>query len=330
MIKILGIETSCDETAASVVEDGKIIKSNVVYSQMEIHKEYGGVVPEIASRKHLEVIQTVVDKALADAKVEPESLDGIAVTQGPGLVGPLLVGLSFAKAFSYALGKPLYAINHLDGHICANFLAFNDLEPPFLALIVSGGHSHFYDVEEVGQYRLLGGTRDDALGEAFDKVARLLDLPYPGGPNLETLALKGKNIYHFPMSMLEDGSLDFSFSGVKSAIRNFMIKEKITAEDYPHIAASFQENVLQVVTEKIRRAIRQTGRDKLIVAGGVASNKALRSRLDDLGIEVYYPPIQLCTDNAAMIASAGYFAFERGVSAPLELNAKPQYSELST
>lgn len=330
MINILGIETSCDETAASIVQDGRTIKSNVVYSQMDIHKEYGGVVPEIASRKHVEVIKEVVEKALQEAGMKPEELDGIAVTEGPGLVGPLLVGLSFAKAFSYALGKPLYGVNHLDGHICANFLAFEDLEPPFLALIVSGGHSHFYEVLGYGEYKALGGTRDDALGEAFDKVARLLSLPYPGGPNLERLAESGEVKYEFPMSMLEDDSLDFSFSGVKSAIRNFMQKEKITEEEFPHVAASFQSNVINVVSEKIRRALKQTGHKKLIIAGGVASNKALRRRLDEMEMEVYYPPIHLCTDNAAMIASAGFFAHNRGKTASLELNAKPQHGGLST
>lgn len=324
---ILGIETSCDETAAAIVKDGREVLSNIVYSQIAIHRQFGGVVPEVASRKHVEVIRQVVESALTDSGLRADQLAGVAVTQGPGLVGPLLVGLSFAKAYSYGLGVPLLGVHHLDGHICANYLAFSDLEPPFLALIVSGGHSHFYHVTDYGQYHLLGGTRDDALGEAFDKVARMLDLPYPGGPEVEQLALHGSDVYSFPMALLEEDSLDFSFSGMKSAIRNHLHKHPATTEqDRADIAHSFQERAFDVVYEKIRRAIRLTGADTLVIAGGVAANQRLRERLLGLPIDLRFPPLQYCTDNAAMIASSGYYMLKAGKHSPLTLNAKPNLS----
>lgn len=324
MTYILGIETSCDETAAAVVKDGREVLSSVIYSQIEIHKLYGGVVPEIASRKHVEKIREVVEKAVADSGMDKHALDAIAVTQGPGLVGPLLIGLSFAKAMSFALDKPLIGVHHLDGHICANYLAFAELEPPFLALILSGGHSHFYHVRDYAEYELLGSTRDDALGEAFDKVARVLDLPYPGGPHLEQLALQGKDRHLFPKALLEDSSLDFSFSGMKSAIRNHVQKHPLKDdEERADIAHSFQERAFDVVFEKIRRALEQTGERRIVIAGGVASNQRLRTRLQALNAEVLFPPLEYCTDNAAMIASSGYFLYKKGKRSELTLNAKP-------
>lgn len=327
MSYILGIETSCDETAASVVKDGREVLSNVVFSQIDIHRAFGGVVPEIASRKHVEVIRQIVEQALTESQIKPEELSGIAVTQGPGLVGPLLVGLSFAKAYSFGLELPLLGVHHLDGHICANYLAFADLAPPFLALIVSGGHSHFYHVRDYGQYELLGGTRDDALGEAFDKVARMLELPYPGGPEVEKLALEGHDVHRFPMALLEEDSLDFSFSGMKSAIRNHLQKHPATTrQERADIAHSFQERAFDVVVEKIERAIQQTGAKTLVIAGGVAANQRLRQRLEAIDVDLRYPPLTYCTDNAAMIASSGYYMLQAGKRSPLTLNAKPNLS----
>ena len=327
MSYILGIETSCDETAAAVVKDGRTVLSNVVYSQIEVHRAYGGVVPEIASRMHVEVIREVVERALKESGITPDDLSGVAVTQGPGLVGPLLVGLSFAKACSYGRGLPLLGVHHLDGHICANYLAFPDLKPPFLALIVSGGHSHFYHVTDYGQYQLLGGTRDDALGEAFDKGARMLDLTYPGGPEVERLALRGHDVHAFPMALLEEDSRDFSFSGLKSAIRNHLQKHPAaTEQERADIAHSFQERAVDVVVEKIRRAIRQTGAETLVIAGGVAANQRLRDRLEGLPMTLRYPPLKYCTDNAAMIASSGYYMLAAGKRSPLTLNANPNLS----
>lgn len=324
---ILGIETSCDETAAAIVKDGREVLSNVVYSQIDIHRAFGGVVPEIASRKHVEVIRQVVEQAIDESGIQPSELSGVAVTQGPGLVGPLLVGLSFAKAYSFGQNLPLLGVHHLDGHICANYLAFSDLAPPFLALIVSGGHSHFYHVTDYGTYQLLGGTRDDALGEAFDKVARMLDLPYPGGPEVEKLALLGEDVHRFPMALLEEDSLDFSFSGLKSAIRNHLQKVPATTEkERADIAHSFQERAFDVVLEKIRRAMSQTGETRLVIAGGVAANQRLRQRLAELELDVRFPPLHYCTDNAAMIASSGYYMLESGKRSPLTLNASPNLS----
>lgn len=324
MAYILGIETSCDETAAAIVESGRRVLSNIVYSQIPIHRQYGGVVPEIASRKHVEVIRSVVEQAIEDSGISATELSGVAVTQGPGLVGPLLVGLSYAKAYSYGLGIPLLGVHHLDGHICANYLAFSDLAPPFLALIVSGGHSHFYQVSDYGQYQLLGGTRDDALGEAFDKVARMLGLGYPGGPEVEQLALDGQDRHDFPMALLEPDSLDFSFSGMKSAIHNYL--QKYPETDRADVAHSFQERAFDVVVEKIERALVQTGAKTLVIAGGVASNQRLRQRLAHLDVDLRFPPLKYCTDNAAMIASSGYYMLQRGEQSSLELNAQPNLS----
>ncbi len=322
MTYILGIETSCDETSAAVVKDGREVLSNVVYSQIPIHREFGGVVPEIASRNHILKIKEIVDKALEEAKIEKEALDAIAVTKGPGLVGSLLVGVNYAKAFSYSLGIPLIGVNHLDGHISSNYIAFKDLEPPFIALIVSGGHTHFYKVEEYGSYEAIGKTRDDALGEAFDKVARLMNLKYPGGPEIEKLALHGECNIKFPIVLLEKDSLDFSFSGIKSNVINYTRKNTFKKED---LACSFQECVFEIIKQKVQRASDFTGMKKIVIAGGVASNKRLREVLDTLELEISYPPLSLCTDNGAMIASSAYYKFLQKNYEDLTLNAIPNF-----
>lgn len=318
---ILGIETSCDETAAALVEDGRHLLSSVIHSQIPIHRPYGGVVPEIASRSHVERIDAVVVETLERVGKSFSDLQGIAVTQGPGLIGPLLVGVSYAKGLTYGLNLPLIAVHHLDGHVAANYLAFPELKPPFLALILSGGHSHFYDVQDYGVYSCLGGTRDDALGEAFDKVARILGLPYPGGPQVEKLAKKGRATYSLPKTMLEKGSLDFSFSGIKSAVKNLVDKVQPEAKEKAHIAASFQDMVFTIVKEKIQEALVQTGHKKIVIAGGVASNERLRFLLEGIDAQVYFPPLSICTDNGAMIAAAGYYKLRRGEEAGLDLNA---------
>lgn len=319
---ILGIETSCDETAAALVEDGRILHSSVLHSQIPIHIPFGGVVPEIASRSHVERIEGIVKRALSQGKKTLDDVDALAVTQGPGLIGPLLVGLNYAKGLSYALKKPLVAIHHLDGHVASNYLAFPELEPPFLALILSGGHSHFYEVEDYGVYRALGGTRDDALGEAFDKVARILGLPYPGGPQVELLARKGEKSFKLPKTMLEKDSLDFSFSGIKSAVKNLSDKLEMSDRQRADLACSFQEMVFEIVRDKLALAMEKTGRRKLVIAGGVASNMRLREVLSELDAQLFIPPLSICTDNGAMIAAAGYYKYLRGDFAPLELNAQ--------
>ncbi|HZK09831.1 MAG TPA: tRNA (adenosine(37)-N6)-threonylcarbamoyltransferase complex transferase subunit TsaD [Clostridia bacterium] len=323
---ILGIETSCDETAAALVEDGRKVLSSVIHSQIEIHQPFGGVVPEIASRSHVERIDGVVSRALEESGKRLDEIDGVAVTQGPGLIGPLLVGLNYAKGLSYALNKPLYAIHHLDGHVAANYLAFHDLEPPFLSLILSGGHSHFYLTQDYGVYKYLGGTRDDALGEAFDKVARILGLSYPGGPKVEEIARQGQPSFSLPKTMLEKGSLDFSFSGIKSAVKNLADKLELTEKQKADLAASFQETVFSIVYDKLIEAIEQTGQRKIIIAGGVASNQRLREVLADLPAQVFIPPLSICTDNGAMIAGAAYYKALKEDFAPLSLNAKANLS----
>lgn len=326
---ILGIETSCDETSAGVVRGGREVLSNVIYSQIEIHKRYGGVVPEIASRKHIEAIGDVVAKALENAKVSLEDVDGIAVTYGPGLVGALLVGLSYGKALSYAGNKPLIGVNHIEGHISANYIG-EEYEPPFVCLVASGGHSHLVYVKDYGEYEIMGRTVDDAAGEAFDKVARALGLGYPGGPAIEEAAKSGNmDALEFPKSFMEEGNLDFSFSGLKTAVLNFLNKERQKGVDVNiyDVAASFQKNVAEVLIKKLIDAAKLKNINKISIAGGVASNGLLRERLkakaDKEGMHVHYPDKIYCTDNGAMIAVAGYFDFIRGKVSELGLNAVP-------
>lgn len=326
----LAIETSCDETSCGVIKDGREVLSNIISSQIEIHRVYGGVVPEIASRKHIENINIIIQEALDEAKVGFKDLDFISVTQGPGLVGALLVGLASAKAIAYGLDIPLVGVNHIEGHICANFIQHKDLEPPFACLIVSGGHTYLVDVEDYAQYKLLGRTRDDAAGEAFDKVARAMGLPYPGGPFIDRLAAEGDSSgVHFPRVFLNDDSYDFSFSGLKTAVLNHLNQLKQRGEEpiVADIAASFQEAVLEVLVEKSFRLAKEMHRDKLVIAGGVAANqglrKAMRKRGSEEGISIYYPSPVLCTDNAAMIGSAGYYNYIKGVRSPLDLKVNP-------
>ncbi|MCL5779759.1 MAG: tRNA (adenosine(37)-N6)-threonylcarbamoyltransferase complex transferase subunit TsaD [Bacillota bacterium] len=329
-ITILGIETSCDETSAAVLVDGVGLRSNIISSQIEIHKKFGGVVPEVASRKHLENVHPVIMEALEQAGVGLGDLSAVAVTYGPGLVGALLVGVAAAKAMAYGLDIPLIGVNHLEGHIAANFLAQPDLEFPLLCLVVSGGHSDLVYLPGRGEYRLLGRTRDDAAGEAFDKVARAMGLGYPGGPLIDRLAREGNpEAVQFPRAFLEEGSLDFSFSGLKSAVLNHlnraaMAKEEINKAD---LAASFQRSVVEVLVEKTMLAVQRTGVKTILMAGGVAANGGLRALLQEraaaAGCRLVLPPLNLCTDNAAMIACAGYYKYLRGDFAPLTLNAVP-------
>ncbi len=323
---ILGIESSCDETSAAVVKNGREILSNAINSQIAIHKQYGGVVPEIASRRHIEVIDGIVDEALAEAGVTLSDVDAIAVTAGPGLIGALLVGVSHAKAMAFALKKPLVAVHHIKGHITANFLADKTLEPPFVCLVASGGHSHIVDVRSYTDFDILGRTRDDAAGEAFDKIARVLGLGYPGGPLIDKLAKEGTASVDFPRVQLGD-SLDFSFSGVKTAVINYLhnLEQKELTYNKADIAASFEEAVVDVLCDHTIRAAKMRGRDTVALAGGVAANSRLRQEMAQraaaAGMKLVYPPPVLCTDNAAMIAAAGYFAYEKGERADMSLNA---------
>ncbi|MFS0752783.1 tRNA (adenosine(37)-N6)-threonylcarbamoyltransferase complex transferase subunit TsaD [Oceanobacillus sp. 1P07AA] len=325
---ILGIETSCDETAASVVKGGREILANVVASQIESHKRFGGVVPEIASRHHVEQITLVLEQAITEANVTWEEIDAIAVTEGPGLVGALLVGVNAAKALAFAKKKPLVGVHHIAGHIYANRLE-NEFEFPMLALIVSGGHTELVLMKDHDDYELIGETRDDAAGEAYDKVARMLDLPYPGGPQIDRLAAEGKESIDFPRAWLEADSYDFSFSGLKSAVINKIhnAKQRGLTLDAEDIAASFQASVVEVLTEKTYRAAKEYNVKQVIVAGGVAANtglrKSLEKRFSDESFPLYIPPIQLCTDNAAMIAAAGTIMYEKGYRSTLDLNANP-------
>ncbi len=329
-ILILGIETSCDETAASVVRDGREALSNVISSQIELHTVYGGVVPEIASRKHIEKINQVIEQALLEAGVALGDLDAIAVTYGPGLVGALLVGVSEAKAISFASGIPLVGVHHISGHISANYLEHRELAPPFLCLVASGGHSHLVAVKDYGVYDIIGRTRDDAAGEAFDKVARAIGLGYPGGPKIDRLAGQGNpEAIPFPRAKVNENAYDFSFSGLKSAVLNYLnaCRMKGEAVNEADVAASFQRAVVDVLTEHSLRAAEEYGYDTFAIAGGVASNSALRAALAEecgrKGIRFYYPSPVYCTDNAAMIAAAGYYEFRRGAVSGLDLNAVP-------
>ena len=329
-IKILSIESSCDETAAAVTLNGRTVLSNIIYSQIKFHKEYGGVVPEIASRKHIEKINMVIDQALKEAGCALDDMDAIAVTYGPGLVGALLVGVSVAKAMAFAKDIPLVGVHHIEGHICANYIENKDLEPPFVCLVASGGHSHLVSVRDYGEYEIIGRTRDDAAGEAFDKVARAIGLGYPGGPKIDKAAKEGNpDAIVFPRAKVEGSLYDFSFSGLKSAVLNYlnsceMKGEKISVND---VAASFQKAVVDVLAEHSMNAVKEYGTDKFAIAGGVASNSALRMELkrrcEKMGVAFYLPSPVYCTDNAAMIGTAGYYDFIKGIRSGYDLNAVP-------
>lgn len=329
-VTILAIETSCDETAAAVVKNGREILSNVIYSQIDLHTIYGGVVPEIASRKHIEKINQVMEQALKEAGRELADLDAVAVTYGPGLVGPLLVGVSAAKAVSFASGLPLIGVHHIEGHISANYIEHKDLEPPFVCLVASGGHSHLVVVKDYGKYEVLGRTRDDAAGEAFDKVARAIGLGYPGGPKIDKVAKEGNpDAIAFPRAKVGDSDYDFSFSGLKSAVLNYLNSCEMKGESIcqADVAASFQKAVVDVLTEHSMAAVERCGLRKFAIAGGVASNSALRQALEEAcaerNVAFYRPSPLLCTDNAAMIGAAAYYEYVQGVRHGLDLNAVP-------
>ena len=327
---ILAIESSCDETAAAVVVNGREVLSNVISSQIDIHTKFGGVVPEVASRKHIEAINIVVSQALEEAGVTLDDIDAVGVTYGPGLVGALLVGLQYAKGLAYSLNVPLIGVNHIEGHICANFIQHKDLKPPFVCLVVSGGHTFIVHMKDYGEFEIIGETRDDAAGEAFDKVARAIGLGYPGGPKIDKISKQGnENAMKFPKANFHDNSLDFSFSGVKSAVLNYINKMNMTGEEIntADVAASFQKAVVDVLTENVIKTCTRRDVHKIAIAGGVASNSKLRESLTEAGkkrgIEVLFPAPILCTDNAAMIGSAAYFELLKGNVAPLDINAKP-------
>lgn len=329
-IKILAIESSCDETAAAVVVNGRDLRSNVISSQIALHTLYGGVVPEIASRKHIEKINQVIEQALSDANMTLDDIDAIGVTYGPGLVGALLVGVAEAKAISFARNIPLVGVHHIEGHISANYIENKDLEPPFLCLVVSGGHTHLVKVADYGKYEILGRTRDDAAGEAFDKVARAIGLGYPGGPKIEKVSHEGNpQAIDFPRAKIADGVYDFSFSGLKSAVLNYLngCRMKDIPINQADVAASFQKSVTDVLVEHAMRAIDEYHIDKFAIAGGVASNgvirEAMRSMCEKKGVAFYHPSPILCTDNAAMIGAAAYYDYIAGKRAGYDLNAIP-------
>ena len=326
----LGIESSCDETAAAVLRGGRTVLSNIISTQIPVHQKFGGVVPEIASRKHIVNILPVIDEALAKARVELKDIDQVAVTYGPGLVGALLVGVSAAKALAFSLDVPLIAVNHLEGHIFANFLQDKALEPPFIALVVSGGHTALVRVRGYNRFAMMGETRDDAAGEAFDKIARVMGLPYPGGPQIDRLAKEGNPLaIDFPQALRGDGSYEFSFSGLKSAVLNYLnsMQQKGSPIDKADVAASFQRSVVEILVEKSLEAVEEAGMDTLVLAGGVAANSALEKRLREgaarKGIRFFYPSPILCTDNAAMIACRGFYQARAGRFADSYLNAVP-------
>lgn len=329
-VLILAIESSCDETAAAVVKNGREILSNVIYSQIDLHTLYGGVVPEIASRKHIEKINQVIEQALKEADVTLQDITAVAVTYGPGLVGALLVGVSAAKAIAFAADKPLIGVHHIEGHISANYIENKELEPPFVCLVVSGGHSHLVAVKDYGEYEILGRTRDDAAGEAFDKVARAIGLGYPGGPKIDKVSRQGDpDAIHFPRAKVDDNIYDFSFSGMKSAVLNYLngCQMKGISINQADVAASFQKAVVEVLTDHAIRAVKEQGGGKLAIAGGVASNSHLREALvsacEKEKISFYHPSPVYCTDNAAMIGVAGYYEYMKGVRHGWDLNAVP-------
>ena len=325
---ILAIETSCDETAASIIKDGTEIIANVVSSQIESHKRFGGVVPEIASRHHVEQMTIVIEECLKQANMEAADLTAVAVTEGPGLVGALLIGINAAKAFAFAHSLPLIPVHHIAGHIYANNLV-QPMEFPLLALVVSGGHTELVYMKEHGSFELIGETRDDAAGEAYDKVARVLNLPYPGGPHIDRLAHEAEEAVPFPRVWLEEGSYDFSFSGLKSAVINYKHNMDQRGEEIipAHVAKGFQDSVVEVLTAKTLRAAREYNVKQVIAAGGVSANKGLRTSLESTfeaeGIPFYVPPLKLCTDNAAMIGAAGHYMYEAGVRGNMKMNGKP-------
>jgi N6-L-threonylcarbamoyladenine synthase len=324
-VKILAIESSCDETACAIVKNGREVLGNVIATQIDIHKRYGGVVPEIASRNHVDCISNVVSECLSQANMNIEDVDVISATYGPGLVGALLVGLSTAKALAYSANKPFVGVHHIEGHIDANYITHKDLKPPYMCLVVSGGHTNLVYVKDYTEFQILGRTRDDAVGEAFDKVSRVIGLEYPGGPKIDKLAKEGKPSYKLPKSFFED-SLDFSFSGIKTAVINLVHKEgdKINV---PDLCASFEEAVTDVLLSNLLKACTQKHVDTVALAGGVSANSYIRARLDKLGeennLKIYYPELKYCTDNAAMIGSAAYFYYINGKKSDLDLNAMP-------
>lgn len=329
-INILAIESSCDETAAAVIRNGREVLSNVIFSQIDLHTLYGGVVPEIASRKHIDKINQVIEEALQKAEMKLENIDAIAVTYGPGLVGALLVGVSAAKAISFATGIPLVGVHHIEGHISANYIEHKELKPPFVSLVVSGGHTHLVSVKDYGEYEILGRTMDDAAGEAFDKVARAIGLGYPGGPKIDKLSKEGNpQAIHFPRAKVASSEFDFSFSGLKSAVLNYLNQCEMKGEEVcaADVAASFQKAVVDVLVDHSMEAVEKYHLDKFAIAGGVASNQTLRLAFEEAcrekGIAFYCPSPVYCTDNAAMIGVAGYYEYIRGVRHGYDLNAVP-------
>jgi len=322
-IIVLGIESSCDETSAAVVVNGRKVLSNVINSQIDIHTEYGGVVPEIASRCHVEVVNQVVKEAIKQAGIKLEDIDVVSPTYGPGLVGALLVGVSYAKGLAYAIQKPLVGVNHIEGHIAANYLTYPELEPPFLCLIISGGHTHLVKIDDYTKFEILGRTKDDAIGEAYDKVARVVGLGYPGGPKIDKLAYEGKPNIELPKSKIE--GLNFSFSGIKTAVINLNHKNpNINKAD---LCASFEKVTTEMLIDNVKQAVAQTGINEIVLAGGVSANSYIRKEFKKFGeennIKIYYPELKLCTDNAAMIAAAGYYNYVEGKKSELNLNAVP-------
>jgi N6-L-threonylcarbamoyladenine synthase len=329
-VLILAIESSCDETAAAVIRNGREVLSNVISSQIALHTLYGGVVPELASRKHIEKINPVITQALADAQVTLDDITAIGVTYGPGLVGALLVGVAEAKAIAFATNKPLIGVHHIEGHICANFIEHPELKPPFLCLVVSGGHTHLVRMKDYGEFEIIGRTRDDAAGEAFDKVARAIGLGYPGGPKIDKAAKEGNpHAITFPQAKVGDNPYDFSFSGLKSAVLNYINRAQMTGEEIckADLAASFQNAVVEALVSHAMLAMKEFKTDQIVLAGGVASNSALRAGMEEActrrGYRVYYPSPLYCTDNAAMIGVAAYYEYQKGVRSGLDLNAVP-------